>query len=99
MYWWHLYHFKIQTLRNLIHCTLFSDAWKSPINLTQDSHERVKRLLAEQNQNEPKSKKPRTQEHLEKLPDIVVCNEKPEQVPRILFSQIDNLEGLKNAVM
>lgn len=74
------------------------DAWKSPINLTQDSHERVKRLLAEP-ANEPKSKKIRLNEPLEILPEKIVCNEKPEQVPRILFSQVDNTDGLKNAVM
>lgn len=74
------------------------DAWKSPINLTQDSYERVKRLVAEPTANEPKPKKIRKYEPLEVLPDEIVCNEKPEQVPRILFSQVDNLDGLKNAV-
>lgn len=76
----------------------FVDAWKSPINLTQDSHERVKRLLADQTLNEPKTKKVRVQEPLEQLPEVITCNEKPEYVPRVLFSQIDNLSGLKNAV-
>lgn len=73
-------------------------AWKSPINLTQDSHERVKRMLAEPPVNEPKPKKIRKSEPLEVLPDEIVCNEKPEQVPRILLSQVDNVSGLENAI-
>lgn len=77
----------------------FADAWKSPINLTQDSYERVKRLTSDEtSSSEPKAKKIRKYEPLEVLPDEIVCNEKPEQVPKILFSQVDNLEGLKNAV-
>lgn len=55
-------------------------------------------MLAEPASNEPKAKKIRKYEPLEVLPDEIVCNEKPEQVPRILFSQVDNLDGLKNAV-
>lgn len=58
----------------------------------------MKRLLAEPTSNEPKPKRIRKYEPLEILPDEIVCNEKPEQVPRILFSQVDNLDGLKNAV-
>lgn len=78
---------------------LSADAWKSPINLTQDSYERVKRLLAEPTATEPKPKRIRKHEPLEVLPEQIVCNEKPEQVPRVLFSQVDNYDGLKNAVM
>lgn len=66
--------------------------------MTQESYERVKRQNAEPVSNEPKAKKIRKYEPLEILPDEIVCNEKPEKVPRILFSQVDNLEGLKNAV-
>lgn len=77
---------------------IHTDAWKSPINLTQDSYERVKRLIAEPALNEPKPKRIRKHEPLEVLPEQIVCNEKPDQVPRILFSQVDNLDGLKNAV-
>lgn len=69
-----------------------------PINLTQDLFERVKRLSAEPISNEPKAKRIRKYEPLEVLPDEILCNEKPEQVPKILFSQVDNVEGLKNAV-
>lgn len=78
---------------------LFSDAWKSPINLTHELFERMKRLTAEPASNEPKPKKIRKYEPLEILPDEIVCNEKPEQVPKILFSQVDNIDGLKNAVV
>lgn len=77
---------------------IHSAAWKSPINLSQDSFERVKRLLAEPATTEPKPKRFRKREPLEVLPEQIVCNEKPEQVPRILFSQVDNFDGLKNAV-
>lgn len=75
-----------------------TDAWKSPINLTPDSFERGKRFLTETANAEPKPKRIRKHEPLEVLPEQIVCNEKPDQVPRILFSQVDNFEGLKNAV-
>lgn len=75
-----------------------TDAWKSPINLTPDSFERGKRFLAETANSEPKPKRIRKHEPLEVLPEQIVCNEKPDQVPRILLSQVDNIEGLKNAV-
>lgn len=55
-------------------------------------------MLAEPPANEPKPKKIRRTEPLEVLPDEIVCNEKPEQVPRILLSQVDNVSGLENAI-
>lgn len=78
---------------------VLSAAWKSPINLTQESHERVKRQLVEP-QNEPEAKKPRIFPPLEEIPTEIVCNEKPdaENAPRIIFSQVDNLDGLTRAV-
>lgn len=85
-------------LLTVFHLICFAAAWKSPINLTQDCHERVKRFLAEP-VSEPKPKKMRKYEPLEVIPDEIVCNEKPEQVPRIIFSQVDNLDGLKKAVV
>lgn len=74
-------------------------AWKSPINLTQESHERVKRSLSEQ-PTEPKTKKMRTIPPLEEIPEEIVCSELPEsdKAPRIIFSQVDNIEGLTKAV-
>lgn len=55
-------------------------------------------MLAEPPVNETKPKKMRKTEPLEVLPDKIVCNEKPEQVPRILLSQVDNVSGLENAI-
>ncbi len=77
----------------------FAAAWKSPINLTQESHERVKRHNSEP-QSEPKAKKIRTIPPLEEIPDEVLCTEPPEadKVPKIIFSQVDNIEGLTKAV-
>ncbi|GAB0097831.1 PAX-interacting protein 1 [Sergentomyia squamirostris] len=74
-------------------------AWKSPINLTQESHERVKRCLSEP-PSAPKPKKIRTLPPLEPIPDEIVCKKAPqgEDVPKILFSQVDNLDGLTRAV-
>ncbi|KAJ6636356.1 PAX-interacting protein 1, partial [Pseudolycoriella hygida] len=74
-------------------------AWKSPINLTQESHERVKRHASEP-PTEPKAKKPRTIPPLEEIPDEIQCNWKPDadKVPKVVFSQVDNIEGLKRAV-
>lgn len=74
-------------------------AWKAPINLTQESHERAKRCLSEPTP-EPKPKKIRTASPLEEIPEEIVCNEKPDpdRMPRIAFSQIDNIEGLTRAV-
>lgn len=66
--------------------------------MTQELFERVKRLLSEPPANEPKPKRIRRHEPWEVLPEQIVCNEKPEQVPRILFSHVDNIDGLKNAV-
>lgn len=78
---------------------MLTAAWKSPINLTQESHERVKRLAAEP-AIEQKAKKPRIHPPLEVIPDEISCKQLPEpdQVPRILFSQIDNVDGLTKAV-
>lgn len=76
----------------------FLAAWKSPINLTQESNERGKRL-SELSQN-PKPKRLRTMPPLEMIPENIVCltEPDPDNVPKILFSQVDNLEGLKRAV-
>lgn len=74
-------------------------AWKAPINLTQESHERAKRCLSEP-AAEPKPKKMRTSPPLEEIPEEITCNQlpDPEKIPRVMFSQVDNIEGLTRAV-
>lgn len=49
---------------------------------------------------EPKAKRARTYPHLEVIPDEIQCNQLPvpDKVPRIMFSQIDNIEGLQRCV-
>lgn len=76
-----------------------TDAWKSPINLTQEAHERVKR-----SQLEPppiKAKRMRTIAFLETIPDEIICVRQPEpnNMPIVMFSQVDNIESLNRAVM
>lgn len=77
----------------------FLAAWKSPINLTIESHERVKRSLSEP-AAVPKPKRVRSLPPLEGIPEEIVCTNLPDadKVPRILLSQIDNTEGLKRAI-
>ncbi|XP_037036633.1 PAX-interacting protein 1 isoform X2 [Bradysia coprophila] len=74
-------------------------AWKSPINLTQESHERVKRHNSEP-PAEPKVKKMRTIPPLEEIPDDIMCTEplEADNAPKIIFSQVDNIDGLTRAV-
>jgi len=74
------------------------NAWKAPINLTQEAHERVKR-----SQLEPpptKAKKMRTIPYLEVIPDEISCVRQPEpnNVPIVMLSQVDNVDGLTRAV-
>lgn len=74
------------------------DAWKAPINLTQEAHERVKRSQLDPLQ--VKAKRMRTLPSLETLPDEVVCVRQLETdaIPIVMFSQVDNLEGLARTV-
>lgn len=76
-----------------------SAAWKAPINLTQEAHERLKRSLTEP-PPAPKTKKKRTVPPLEEIPESIVCNELPRSdcIPKVSFSQVDNKEGLHRAV-
>lgn len=86
------------------------DAWKSPINLTQESHERVKRSLSEPpgtDADHPKVKRPRLHSDiaanwsLESVPADIVCTRQPaddDAVPRVLLSQVQNVEGLERVV-
>lgn len=77
---------------------MLTDAWKAPINLTQESHERVKRAI-----NEPPPvpvKKARTVPPLEVIPDEIVSKKQPDadKIPIVLFSNVDNIGGLSRAV-
>jgi len=79
--------------------TQFIDAWKAPINLTQEAHEKLKR-----SQMEPpmkKAKKMRTIPLLEVIPDEIYCIRQPDsnEIPIVMFSHVDNIEGLTRAVM
>ena len=68
--------------------------------MTQESHERVKRGACDSIQM-PKQKKLRTLPPMEQIPEEILCKKLPEidsEVPHILFSQIDNIEGLTKAV-
>lgn len=82
-------------------CLFRTAAWKSPINLTPESHERVKRSLSEPPQPAATVKKLRTLPPLEPIPAEIICQRQPDadSIPNILFSQIDNTEGLTRAVM
>uniref|UniRef100_A0A182JVI3 PAX-interacting protein 1 n=1 Tax=Anopheles christyi TaxID=43041 RepID=A0A182JVI3_9DIPT len=75
-------------------------AWKSPINLTQESHERVKRTLSELPPPVSGAKKARTLPPMEAIPQEIVCQRQPapDAIPHVLFSQVDNSDGLKHAV-
>jgi PAX-interacting protein 1 len=75
-----------------------TDAWKAPINLTQEAHERVKRSQMEPTPQ--KAKKLRTIPFLETFPEEISCVRQPEpnNVPVVMFSQVDNVEGLNRAV-
>lgn len=76
----------------------FTDAWKAPINLTQESHERVKRAFSDPPM--PPAKKARTVPPLEDIPNEIVCTKQPEpdQIPNVIFTCVDNIEGLTRAV-
>ncbi|KFB37609.1 AGAP001710-PA-like protein [Anopheles sinensis] len=76
-------------------------AWKAPINLTQESHERVKRTLSELPPPASGIKRARTMPPMETIPAEIVCQRQPasDAIPCILFSQIDNTEGLTRAII
>lgn len=67
--------------------------------MTQESHERIKRCHQE-SISASKPKRARTEPVLELIPDEILCTTypDPESVPKVIFSQIDNEEGLKRAV-
>lgn len=70
--------------------------------MTQESHERVKRGMAEASGVEPETKKPRIVQMLEQFPEEIVCIRRPidvgEETPRVMFSQVQNHDGLLKAV-
>lgn len=76
----------------------FVDPWKQAISLTQESAERLKRCATEPPPH--LNKKPRTLPPLELIPDEITCTKYPDQdkIPKVMFSNVDNLEGLSRAV-
>lgn len=81
---------------------LFYDlaAWKAPINLTQEAHERVKRSLSDPFY-EQKPKRPKFSPYQEEIPETIVCVEFPqtEKPPKVIFSQVADPDALKKAVL
>lgn len=77
----------------------FSAAWKAPINLTQEAHERVKRYLADPYYE--KAKRQKISPYHEEIPETIVCLEYPQTAkpPKVLFSQVSDPESLKKAVL
>ncbi|XP_049318037.1 PAX-interacting protein 1-like [Bactrocera dorsalis] len=75
-------------------------AWKAPINLTQEAHERVKRSLAEPFP-EQKAKRQKISPYQEEIPENIVCIEYPQndKPPKVIFSQVADPESLKKAVL
>lgn len=41
----------------------------------------------------------RTIPMLESIPDEIVCIRAPDEIPIVMFSHVDNLEGLSRAVL
>uniref|UniRef100_A0A1A9WBC9 PAX-interacting protein 1 n=1 Tax=Glossina brevipalpis TaxID=37001 RepID=A0A1A9WBC9_9MUSC len=74
-------------------------AWKAPINLTQEAHERVKRYLAEPFFE--KAKRQKISPYQEHVPETIVCLEYPQtnKPPKVLFSQVCDVESLKKVVI
>ena len=89
--------YSLKIVPNLL--LLIADAWKAPINLTPESHERVKRSLQEP-QPPTNVKKMRTLPPMETIPNEVICNQMPdpENAPVIMLSQVDNNNGLNRAI-
>lgn len=58
--------------------------------------------MAEASGVEPECKKPRIVQMLEQFPEEIVCNRRPtehgEEAPRVMFSQVQNHDGLQKAV-
>lgn len=77
-------------------------AWKAPINLTQEAHERVKRHLSDPYSSEQKLKRQKLNSfQQEQLPEQIVCLEYPTTTkpPKVIFSQVADVESLKKAVL
>lgn len=95
-----------------------TDAWKSPINLTQESHERVKRSLSESSSGvadghgdltraakRPRllqPNQPQSTATIEPIPAQIVCTRPlpdAEVAPRVMLSQVQDIEGLERVVV
>lgn len=78
---------------------LLSAAWKAPINLTQEAHERVKRYLA--NPYVEKSKRIKLTPYRDLLPKNIVCVEYPlaHKPPKVVFSQVLDVDSYKKVVV
>lgn len=83
---------------------LVAASWKAPINLNQESHERLKRCHSEPVPG-PKPKRPAPQlppppPSSEIVPEMInVTKQKSVDTPlRVIFSQVENIEGLTKAV-
>lgn len=83
----------LSTFLHFIELNCFSDSWKMPINISQDSYERVKRsaspiLLPK------KAKKPK----LEQTDENDNINEEMTSTHRILVSMFPNMDQMKKMV-
>lgn len=74
--------------------------WKSPINLTLEANERLKRALSEPPQPPKSPKKPRLSPFYEQVPEQITCTKHPDpdKIPKVQFSGVENIEGLTRAI-
>lgn len=86
------------TFIEYLHIFLPTDAWKAPINLSQEAHERVKRSLTEAG-IEQRNKRLKMNHIREEIPENIICVEIPSfKPPKVMFSNVMDLDGLKNVV-
>lgn len=67
--------------------------------MTQEAHERVKRYLADPFFE--KAKRQKISPYQENVPETIVCLEYPQtnKPPKVLFSQVCDVEALKKVVL
>ena len=85
---------------SLLTVSIISASWKAPINLNQESHERLKRCHSEPVPG-PKAKRaaPQLPPPVEVIPETFNVVKMAENGgPRVIFSQVENVEGLTRAV-
>lgn len=86
-----------------IKCLSIAASWKSPINLNQESHERLKRCHSDPVPG-PKPKRPARSASppLEIVLEVInvrkLVPRSVENPLRVIFSQVENVEGLTKAV-